>query len=76
MFESNVTHENAFKKALRGNDDMKKIIAVFVLLIIISVGGFAEDIESIIPDASLWGNPADNLIDENDTNCKKCQVGK
>lgn len=76
MFKSNVTHENAFKKALRGNDDMKKIIAVFVLLIIISVGGFAEDIESIIPDASLWGNSADNLIDENDTNCKKCQVGE
>ncbi len=55
---------------------MKKIIAIIGLLTFLSVGVFAEDMDSMIPDASLWGNSAENLIDENDTNCKKCQVGE
>ena len=55
---------------------MKKIIAIIGILILLSVGAFAEDMESVFPDASVWGSTADSLIDENDANCIQCQVGE
>jgi len=60
----------------KGNRDMKKITATVLFLLLLSVGALAEDLEGIIPDASIWGISVDDLRTKISAEYEPCQVGE
>jgi len=55
---------------------MKKITLSALFLLILSVGALAEGLESMIPDASIWGISEDDLRERIDAEFEPCQVGE
>ena len=54
----------------------KIIIALIMSIITVSVNAFAVDIDSIIPNSSLWGCSRDELKEVYDVNFTPCNIGK
>lgn len=55
---------------------MKKITLSALFILILSVGALAEGLESIIPDASIWGISEDDLKAQFSAEYEPCHVGE
>ena len=55
---------------------MKRIVAIILFLMLVSICAYGESMDDIMPNPALWGVSRDALKEKLKTNFKTCEVGK